>query len=415
MGRPPQAAAAPPAPVIDCSDPLIDWLLTEAPALPSTDAMIGELGARLNTAGLPVARIQVGTRTLHPQLFAIGYLWYRGQAAAQEIQRGHEISTSAVYLNSPVKAIHDGAPEIRRRLEGPEAVLDFPILQELRQEGMTDVLLLPLRSTGKRPNSFSVSTDRPGGFTERDVIAIRRLMPVLSLVLDIKQTKRTAGMLLEVYLGRNAGRRVLEGRIKRGDVDSIAAALWYCDLRSFTAITEGMSPQDVVLLLNDYFDCMSGPVHRHEGEVLKFIGDGFLAIFPIKDDLDRDRACNTALKAAMESLDALKELNVGRRAAGKPPLEVGIALHVGSVMYGNVGAAERLDFTITGPAVNLVSRIETLCRDLHYPLLTSAQFASPCGSTLRSIGMHRLRGVAAPQEIYTLPEMAERQLDAVNA
>lgn len=415
MGRPPQAAAAPPAPVIDCSDPLIDWLLTEAPALPSTDAMIGELGARLNTAGLPVARIQVGTRTLHPQLFAIGYLWYRGQAAAQEIQRGHEISTSAVYLNSPVKAIHDGAPEIRRRLEGPEAVLDFPILQELRQEGMTDVLLLPLRSTGKRPNSFSVSTDRPGGFTERDVIAIRRLMPVLSLVLDIKQTKRTAGMLLEVYLGRNAGRRVLEGRIKRGDVDSIAAALWYCDLRSFTAITEGMSPQDVVLLLNDYFDCMSGPVHRHEGEVLKFIGDGFLAIFPIKDDLDRDRACNTALKAAMESLDALKELNVGRRTAGKPPLEVGIALHVGSVMYGNVGAAERLDFTITGPAVNLVSRIETLCRDLHYPLLTSAQFASPCGSTLRSIGMHRLRGVAAPQEIYTLPEMAERQLDAVNA
>jgi adenylate cyclase len=415
MGRPPQAAAAPPAPVIDCSDPLIDWLLTEAPALPSTDAMIGELGARLNKAGLPVARIQVGTRTLHPQLFAIGYLWYRGQAAAQEIQRGHEISTSAVYLNSPVKAIHDGAPEIRRRLEGPEAVLDFPILQELKQEAMTDVLLLPLRSTGKRPNSFSVSTDRPGGFTERDVIAIRRLMPVLSLVLDIKQTKRTAGMLLEVYLGRNAGRRVLEGRIKRGDVDSIAAALWYCDLRSFTAITEGMSPQDVVLLLNDYFDCMSGPVHRHEGEVLKFIGDGFLAIFPIKDDLDRDRACNTALKAAMESLDALKELNVGRRAGGKPPLEVGIALHVGSVMYGNVGAAERLDFTITGPAVNLVSRIETLCRDLHYPLLTSAQFASPCGSTLRSIGMHRLRGVAAPQEIYTLPEMAERQLDAVNA
>jgi adenylate cyclase len=277
------------------------------------------------------------------------------------------------------------------------------------------VLLLPLRSSGKRPNSFSVSTDRPGGFTERDVTMIRRLMPVLSLVLDIKQTKRTAGMLLEVYLGSNAGRRVLEGRIKRGDVDSIAAALWYCDLRSFTAITEGMSPQDVVLLLNDYFDCMSGPVHRHEGEVLKFIGDGFLAIFPIKDDLDRDRACNTALRAARESLAALKELNASRQAAGKQQLEVGIALHIGSVMYGNVGAAERLDFTITGPAVNLVSRIENLCRDLQYPLLTSAQFASPCGSTLRSIGLHRLRGVAAPQEIYTLPEMAERQLDVVNA
>jgi len=415
MGRPPQAVTAPPAPVINCADPLVDWLLTEAPAMPSTDMMIAELGARLNKAGLPIARIQVGSRTLHPQLFAIGYIWYRGQAAAEEIQRGHDIVTSPVYLDSPIKVIHDGAPEIRRRLEGPEAVLDFPIMRDLQQEGMTDVLLLPLLSSGKRPNSFSVSTDRPGGFTERDVTVIRRLMPVLSLVLDIKQTKRTAGMLLEVYLGRNAGRRVLEGRIKRGDVDSIAAALWYCDLRSFTAITEGMSPQDVVLLLNDYFDCMSGPVHRHDGEVLKFIGDGFLAIFPIKDDLDRDRACNTALKAAMESLAALKELNASRQASGKPLLEVGIALHIGSVMYGNVGAAERLDFTITGPAVNLVSRIENLCRDLHYPLLTSAPFASPCGSTLRSIGLHRLRGVAAPQEIYTLPELAERQLDAVNA
>jgi adenylate cyclase len=153
MGRPPQAVTAPPAPVIDGADPLVDWLLTEAPAMPSTDVMIGELGARLNKAGLPAARIQVGTRTLHPQLFAIGYLWYRGQAAAEEIQRGHDIVTSPVYLDSPIKVIHDGAPEIRRRLEGPEAVLDFPIMRDLQQEGMTDVLLLPLRSSGKRPNS----------------------------------------------------------------------------------------------------------------------------------------------------------------------------------------------------------------------------------------------------------------------
>jgi adenylate cyclase len=415
MGRTPQAVPALQAPVIDCADPLVDWLLTEAPGMPSTGAMIGELGGRLIAAGLPAARIQVGTRTLHPQLFAIGYLWHRGEAEAQEIQRGHEISTSAMYLDSPIKAIHDGVPEIRRRLKGSDAVLDFPIMQELQQEGLTDVVLLPLRSSGKRPNSFSLATDRPGGFSERDLTIIRRLMPVLSLVLDIKQTKRTAGMLLEVYLGRNAGRRVLEGRIKRGDVESIAAALWYCDLRSFTAMTEGMSPQDVVLLLNDYFDCMSGPVHKHNGEVLKFIGDGFLAIFPIKDDLDRDRACNTALKAALESLDELKALNGRRQTDGKPLLEVGIALHIGSVMYGNVGAADRLDFTITGPAVNMVSRIESLCRDLHYPLLTSAQFASPCGSTLRSIGLHRIRGVAAPQEIYTLPDLAGRQDAAVNA
>jgi adenylate cyclase len=238
---------------------------------------------------------------------------------------------------------------------------------------------------------------------------------VLSLVLDIKETSRMAGMLLEVYLGRNAGRRVLEGRVKRGDVDSIAAALWYCDLRGFTEISEALSPPDVVHLLNDYFDTMSSPVHRHGGEVLKFIGDGILAIFPIKDDLDRDRACVTALRAAQESLQALKGLNERRRTESKQPLEVGIALHIGSVMYGNVGAADRLDFTVTGPAVNLVSRIESLCRDLGYPLLTSARFASPCGSTLQSIGLHRLRGVAAPQEIFTLPELADRRPDSVVA
>jgi len=415
MGRPPQAIPAPPAPVIDCADPIVDWLLTEAPATPSTAAMLGELCGRLAAAGLSVARVQVGTRTLHPQLFAIGYVWRRGDGAAEEIQRGHDISSSPLYLDSPLKAIHDGALEIRRRLEGADAVLDYPILQDLKQEGMTDYLLLPLRSSGKRPNTISMATDRPGGFTDRDLTAIRRLMPVLSLVLDIKGTRRMAGMLLEVYLGRNAGRRVLEGRVKRGDVESIAAALWYCDLRDFTTISEEMSPNDVVHLLNEYFDCMSGPVHGHGGEVLKFIGDGILAIFPIKDDLDRDRACTTALKAAQESLDALKVLNERRRAESKPPLEVGIALHIGSVMYGNVGAADRLDFTVTGPAVNLVSRIESLCRDLGYALLTSDRFASPCGSTLRSIGLHRLRGVAAPLEVFTLPEFADRQVEAVTA
>jgi adenylate cyclase len=415
MGRPPQAFPALPAPVIDCADPIVDWLLTEAAAAPSTGAMLGEFCARLAAAGLPIARMAVGTRTLHPQLFAIGFLWRRGDRVAEETQRGHDITSSAIYLDSPLKAIHDGAPEVRRRIEGADAVLDYPILRDLKQDGMTDYLLLPLRSSGKRPNTFSVSTDRPGGFADRDLAAIRRLMPVLSLVLDIKETRRMAGMLLEVYLGRNAGRRVLEGRVKRGDVESIAAALWYCDLRGFTTISEGMTPHEVVLLLNDYFDCMSGPVHRHGGEVLKFIGDGILAIFPIKDDLDRDRACTTALKAAQESLADLAQLNDRRRAESKLALEVGIALHIGSVMYGNVGAADRLDFTVTGPAVNLVSRIESLCRDLGYPLLTSDRFASPCGSTLRSIGLHRLRGVAAPLEVFTLPELIDRQPAAVNA
>src|SRR5262245_58971941 len=221
MGRSPQPI---PAPVIDCADPIVDWLLTDAPTSPSTGALIGEFAGRLVAAGVPVARIQFGTRTLHPQLFAIGFVWRRGKGAADESQRGHDISDSPLYLQSPIKAIHDGAPEIRRRLEGEDAMLDYPILQDLKQERMTDYLMLPLRSSGKRANTFSIATDRPGGFSDRDLTVIRHLMPVLSLVLDIKETRRMADMLLEVYLGRNAGRRVLEGHVKRGDVDSIAAA-----------------------------------------------------------------------------------------------------------------------------------------------------------------------------------------------
>ena len=202
---------------------------------------------------------------------------------------------------------------------------------------------------------------------------------------------------------RKPGRRVLGGLVQRGDGITLAAALWYCDLRSFTATTETLPRDQIIALLNEYFTCMVGSVHRHGGEVLKFIGDAMLAIFPIADDLDRDRACLAALAAAEDALTDLDALNERRRADGKAILEADIALHSGAVMYGNIGAPDRLDFTVIGTAVNLVTRLERMCEELGQRLLASARFASPCGSKLVSVGHCRLRGFSQPQEIFALP------------
>jgi adenylate cyclase len=210
--------------------------------------------------------------------------------------------------------------------------------------------------------------------------------------------------LLSVYLGPEAGSRVLAGSVRRGDGKTIAAAIWLCDMRGFTRISETLPADEVIQLLNDYFETMAGPVTDHGGEVLKFIGDAMLAIFPIADDLDRDRACRIALVAAEEALARLDAVNAARCERGQPEIGVGLGLHTGAVMYGNIGAPERLDFTVIGPAVNLTARIEDLCRPLGRRLLASERFASPCGSELVSLGFHRLRGLAEPQEIFGLPD-----------
>jgi adenylate cyclase len=381
-----------------------EWLIREGRDLPDSKSVLGGLCRKLTDTGFALHRLSVSTRTLHPQVLAIGYVWRRGETEATETMREHGILESPLYLQSPIRAIFEGAPEIRRRIEAPETPMDFPILHDLKEEGVTDYLALPMKFSRGRMNTIAIATDRPGGFSNRELAEFADLVPLLALVLEVKETKRMAATLLEIYLGRDAGRRVLGGLIKRGDGITIAAALWYCDLRGFTALSERLPRDELIELLNEYFGCMAGPVHAHGGDVLKFIGDAMLAIFPIADDLDRDRACLTALAAAKEALAHLDSLNEARRAAGQPVLEVGLALHTGAVMYGNIGAPDRLDFTVVGPAVNLVTRLEDLCEPLGQRLLASARFASPCGLQLRSLGRHRLKGIEEEQEVFALPE-----------
>jgi adenylate cyclase len=211
--------------------------------------------------------------------------------------------------------------------------------------------------------------------------------------------------LLNTYVGPHAGEQILNGAITRGSGVTVRAAIFTCDLRGFTAISEHWPRDDVINLLNDYFDTMATPVERHGGEVLKFIGDALLAIFP----LENDDACGDALRAALEARRGMRALNAARVERGQAMLGFGLALHVGDVMYGNIGSKTRLDFTVIGPAVNVTSRLENLTKELRREVLISGPFVNlcPCGGLgLELMGSYPLRGVEAPIEVYALPQPA---------
>jgi adenylate cyclase len=384
------------------------WLMDEAAELPLIRQVVGEFCRRLEVEGLPLQRVLVSLRTLHPELATVGYVWRRGEPEVMEVPRGHDILDSPIYQDSPIRLIHQGEPEVRRRIDPAATSFEFPVLADLKAAGATDYVCLPLRFTHGRRNVISFATDRPGGFSDRQIDRLRELLALLSLVLEVQATHQLAETLLDTYLGHEAGRRVLNGSVKRGDGRPIAAALWYCDLRGFTALAERLPPTEVIALLDEFFACMAEPVHRRGGEVLKFIGDAMLAIFPMADDLDRDRACLTALAAAREALAGFDRLNEQRCQLGRPALGVKIALHAGTVVFGNIGAPTRLDFTAIGPAVNMVTRLEGLAGRLGLRLLASERFASPCNSQMVSIGYHPLRGIAVQQELFTVPEEEAR-------
>ncbi len=385
------------------------WMLDEGRLLPDLGDFVTGIARQLSEAGFPLLRFFVSVRTLHPQIAAIGYVWGRGDTQANRVARDHAVLTSPEFIASPLRILYQGeVNEIRRRLTGPEAANDFPILEDMRKQGATDYAIFAIRLPGGVRSSVSITSDAPDGFSEMQMTAFRTLIPLLSLIIEAREWAYIARSLMHVYLGNNAGEAVLSGQIQRGDARTIAAAIWYCDLRGFTQMSNELPRDLVIATLNDYFDTVARPVIARGGEILKFIGDAMLAIFPMQDDLDRDGKCRIALDAAMAALDGLRDLNELRVATGQPALKVGIGLHCGSVSYGNIGAAQgedaRLDFTVIGPAVNLATRIETLCPTLDQPLLASKQFASICGSELKHLGAYPLRGFAENQDVYGLPD-----------
>ncbi len=379
-----------------------DWLLTVGRMAETADELLGGLCELLIAGGLPLERATLHASTLHPQVAGVRLMWRRG-IGAEETHYGHEIAVSEAYEKSPLYLVYEHGQTVRRRLADPPLAGEFPILAELRTEGLTDYLVAPLELPSGRRNACSWATSHPEGFSDAQIAVLQGLLPALAACTESRMLRRMLKGLLSIYLGPEAGQRVLAGSIRRGDGQTIAAAIWLCDMRDFTRLSENLPRDEVIRILNDFFEIMAGPVTDHGGEVLKFIGDAMLAIFPIADDLDRDRACRTALVAAQEALARLDQANAERRVRGEREIELGLALHTGPVMYGNIGAPERLDFTVIGPAVNLTARLAGLCRPLGRRLLASARFASPCGSELVSLGSHEMRGLAVPQEVFGLP------------
>jgi adenylate cyclase len=367
---------------------------------------------RLAEAGVPLARALVILDTLHPIYEGRAFLWRSDrpeEAEVREYGRTNEGEAAENWRRSVFfHLLQSGEEMLRRRLVDGDPV-DFLSFREARDEGMTDYFALIHRFAaegviGEMDCVYSSwATDAPDGFDDADVHALQRLSLFLNLAVKSAALARMAGTLAETYLGRDAGRRVMSGRIVRGIAEKIGAVLWLSDLHSYTHISESVAPEQIIPFLNDYADVVVSAIHGHGGDVLKLIGDGTLAIFTGED---REEACRAALAAAARLRKDAAKLTRIRSEAGLPVTQVYLALHVGDVFYGNVGSKDRLDFTVIGPAVNEVSRILAMSRSVEQDVLLSSAFAAALGPELRdrlvSVGRYALRGVERPQELFTL-------------
>ena len=377
---------------------VFDWLVDGAPGAPTAPDVVGQLGQRIVELGIPLSRMAAFVRTLHPHLMGRSFIWKPG-APVQVNEASHAVLNTPQFLASPINRVFQTREPFRRCLcRGDEP--DFEILEKLAKEGTTDYLVAPLTFTSGEVHGVVYSSTAEGGFTDEHVAALLELTRPLSRVAEILALSRVAVTLLDTYVGRNAGERILKGHILRGDTDDIRCVIWFSDLRGFTRMSDTVPPGTLIRTLNELFDCQVPAIQTHGGDVLKFMGDGMLAIFPIEGDVEP--VCQRALAAAHESFAALDKLNAARRERGEPELRFGLALHVGNVAYGNIGGQNRLDFTCIGPAVNLASRIEALAGRLGRALLMSAEFASNVPRGVASVGEHELKGVAQRQKVYEL-------------
>jgi adenylate cyclase len=381
---------------------LSEWLLGDARSVEETTVLVAELGERLNAAGIDVRRITTGIPILHPQVASYSALWNRGSAVTERVYQ-LDSETMAALSDSPIAVVYGGGGPVRCDPGAPPSDGEFPVVADLRAEGFTDYVVMPARFSDRTTKAVSFATDRSGGFAEAEIAVLETLMPMLGMVLEIQALKRTARILLETYVGHETGRRVLQGAIRRGMGETIRAAIWLSDLRDFSVLSETLPRDEVIGLLNDYFGALSEAVTRHDGEILKFIGDAMLAIFPVASDGIATATCRAALAAAAESEALAAAINRGRSAAGRVTFRFGIALHVGDVMYGNIGGATRLDFTVIGPAVNLASRISGVCATLGRTVLVSEEFTAAAGGTFEHVGTFDLKGIAQAQPVYLPP------------
>jgi adenylate cyclase len=378
---------------------VVHWLTNDTRDERFIDNIFAEMCRRLQRAGIPVKRATLHVLIQHPQWLGAKIMWADGMREAEITRVDHDVRGRSEYIGSPVSEIHDGATEVRENLaRDPALGRKHAVYREMRAMGLTDYVVWPMYHTLGKRHIVTFATDRPGGFDEAHIASLLKLLPVLALVSEIRVKNRLARTLLETYVGSHAGELILAGATRRGTGTTVRAAIMICDLRDFTRISDNWPRDDVIDLLNGYFDAMSEPIARHGGEILKFIGDGLLAIFP----LSQPQACANLLHAVAEARQAMITLNEKSGETGRAPLNYGIGVHVGDVMYGNIGSSTRLDFTVIGPAVNMASRLEALTKQLGKNVLLSRAFADFVKGDfdLERVGEYPVRGFNDPIELF---------------
>ena len=383
----------------DTVDGIIEWLAGPAQHIPSLGDEFDEFAWRMLAAGFPLLRATLQLRTIHPQYLGANFVWWRTTGRTVLTFVTHEVQDLYGHEDNPVRRVV-GGETLRRRVDVADQELDFPILHDLKAQGATDYFALPIKSSFGTNYMATYVTDRLGGFTANEISDLTRISHRLGFLADLRNHRRIVSNILAAYLGSKTGPKVLAGQIRRGTGEEINAVLWSSDLRGFTERSDRLEGVQVITMLNALFDAQAKAIVSHGGEILKFIGDGLLSIFPI-DSADKARAAaHSALAAAIEAVETVRGLTNDPSLTSEPPFEIVVALHIGTAIYGNVGAADRLDFTVIGPAVNLVSRIEAVAKRLKLPIVVSDDFARAYGETLQPLGRHQLRGLATPHDLF---------------
>ena len=389
-------------------DKLIDWLMGGAKTAPTPNRVLSDLCEGLVAAGVPLWRVGIFVRTLHPDAFGRSFVWRPGEDVVITAA-GFDLPESDQFRQSPLAILYGSGHEVRYRLDDPDS-RRFPFFDDMRAEGVTDYIALPLPFTEGSMHATSWTTKAAGGFTDEQLAALRRIIPPFARLAEIYALRRTAATLLDTYVGNRAGERIMAGQIRRGHAESMQAAIWLSDLRGFTALSDRLAADTVVDILNQYFDCQVPAIRKHGGEILKFMGDGLLAVFPIaRDSGNLDEVCGRVLKAARE---AKTEVDAMQYPSGETieRFRFGVALHIGEILFGNIGGMSRLDFTCIGPAVNLAARLEKIAGKLGRTVVASSAFAGASATGWTDLGEFPIAGFSKAQRVFGLQD--EAGLDA---
>lgn len=387
-----------------------NWLVRETLAGTRADRLVKRLCEAMIEGDIGLVRAHVACGQLHPLFRAFSVTWSRDEGLVRD-RFSFEGATSEAWQQSPLRAVlTPERPFIRARLHQGEGIDEFPVLRQFRDRGFTDYLCV--REGFSKPDAEALanmdgciatfSSDAPNGFSDACIASINRLFPRLAVAMKTLVREATAQNLASTYLGSSAGERVLKGHIRRGDCETIRAAVWFSDMRDSTTLADSMPPHLFLERLNRYFECTAGAVLDHGGEVLRFIGDAVLAIFPISGAGGAERAGRMAVAAARDARRRLAAHNADPPEADPIPIEFGLGLHVGDVLYGNIGVPERLEFSVIGPTANEVARLEDLTKSLDRPVLASDALMALTFADWEAMGSHRLRGVAEPKPVYAL-------------